>query len=172
VELPAAEKHTHVQILKSSVVIDGSSALNIAIGIVRTKAMASLLGPAGFGLMGLYGSIADVAVAIGGMGVNSSGVRQIGEAGGSSGDKRIARTVTVLRRTTVLLRILGAVVLVVFCRQGWTAGPRPRRVHHYQKSRRTYPIVRALSGFRWSHANRKIGMLFLCSITLVFCGGS
>jgi antigen flippase len=32
-----------------------------------------------------------------------------------------------------------------------------------------YPIVRALSGFRWSHANRKIGMLFLCSIALVFC---
>jgi PST family polysaccharide transporter len=33
-----------------------------------------------------------------------------------------------------------------------------------------YPIVRALSGFRWSHANRKIGMLFLCSIAVVFCG--
>jgi PST family polysaccharide transporter len=33
-----------------------------------------------------------------------------------------------------------------------------------------YPIVRALSGFRWSHANRKIGVLFLYSIALVFCG--
>jgi enterobacterial common antigen flippase len=33
-----------------------------------------------------------------------------------------------------------------------------------------YPIVRALSGFRWSAANRKTGMLFLCSIGLVFCG--
>jgi PST family polysaccharide transporter len=33
-----------------------------------------------------------------------------------------------------------------------------------------YPIVRALSGFQWSHANRKIGLLFLCSIAIVFCG--
>jgi len=117
VELPAAEKRTYGQILKSSVLIGGSSLLNIGIGIVRTKAMAVLLGPAGFGLMGLYGSIADLAVCIGGMGVNSSGVRQIADAASSGDDKRIARTVTVLRRSAVLLGILGAVVLVVFCRQ-------------------------------------------------------
>ena len=114
VELPAAEKHTYGQILKSLVLIGGSSVLNIGIGIVRTKAMAVLLGPAGFGLMGLYGSIADLAVSIAGMGVNSSGVRQIAEAAGSGDAKRIARTVTVLRRTAVLLGILGAGLLVVF----------------------------------------------------------
>jgi antigen flippase len=117
VDLPAAEQHTYGQILKSSVLIGGSSVLNIGIGIVRTKAMAVLLGPAGFGLMGLYGSIADLAVSIAGMGVNSSGVRQIAEAAGSGDAKRIARTVTVLRRTAVLLGILGAGLLVVFCRQ-------------------------------------------------------
>ena len=124
VELPAAEKHTYGQILKSSVLIGGSSVLNIGIGIVRTKAMAVLLGPAGFGLMSLYGSIADLAVSIAGMGVNSSGVRQIAEAAGSSDEKRIARTVTVLRRTAVLLGIFGAGLLVVFCRQlsAWTFG--------------------------------------------------
>ena len=77
-----AEEHTYGQILKSSALIGGSSVLNIGIGIVRTKAMAVLLGPAGFGLMGLYGSIADLAVSIAGMGVNSSGVRQIAEAAG------------------------------------------------------------------------------------------
>src|SRR5262249_33058120 len=97
VELPAAEKHTYGQILKSSVLIGGSSLLNIGIGIVRTKAMAVLLGPAGFGLMGLYGSIVNLAVSIAGMGVNNSGVRQVAEAVDSGDDERIARTVTVLR---------------------------------------------------------------------------
>src|SRR5262245_59605307 len=116
-ELPAAEEHTYGQILKSSVLIGGSSLLNIGIGIVRTKAMAVLLGPAGFGLMGLYGSIADLAVAIASMGVNSSGVRQIAEAASSGDHKRIARTVTVLRHTAILLGILGAGFLVVLCRQ-------------------------------------------------------
>src|SRR5215475_12070649 len=115
-ELPAAEEHTYGQILKSSALIGGSSLLNIGIGIVRTKAMAVLLGPAGFGLMGLYGSIADLAVSIAGMGINNSGVRQIAEAAGSGDGKRIARTATVLRRTVVILGIMGAGLLALFSR--------------------------------------------------------
>jgi enterobacterial common antigen flippase len=33
-----------------------------------------------------------------------------------------------------------------------------------------YPIVRTLSGFRWSAANRKTALVFLCSIASAFCG--
>jgi PST family polysaccharide transporter len=91
--------------------------MHVAIGIVRTKAMALLLGPAGFGLMGLYGSIANVAQSIAGMGINNSGVRQIAEAVGSGDTDRIARTAAVLRRTSVALGALGAVLLIVFARQ-------------------------------------------------------
>ena len=35
----------------------GSSLVNVALSIVRNKALAVLLGPEGVGLMGLYGSI-------------------------------------------------------------------------------------------------------------------
>lgn len=108
------EKHTYSQILKSSALIGGSSGLNILIGIVRTKAMAVLLEPAGFGLMGMYGSIADLTQSIAGLGINSSGVRQIAEAVGSGKPDRIATTVAVLRRTSVFLGILGAILLVIF----------------------------------------------------------
>ncbi len=108
------EKETYGQILKSSALIGGSSVLNIAIGIVRTKAMAVLLGPAGYGLFGLYGSIANLAESIAGMGINSSGVRQIAVAVGSDDAGRIAQTTTVLRRTSTFLGLLGAVLLLVF----------------------------------------------------------
>ena len=91
--------------------------LSVAISIVRTKAMAVLLGPAGFGLMGIYGSIADFAQSIAGLGVNSSGVRQIAEAIGSGDTDRIARTVVVLRRTSVVLGVIGAFLLVLFSSQ-------------------------------------------------------
>src|ERR1700693_3051565 len=74
------EKHSYGQILKSSALVGGSSAVNIVLGIIRTKAMAILLGPAGFGLFGLYGSIANLPQSVAGMGINSSGVRQIAEA--------------------------------------------------------------------------------------------
>src|SRR5688572_22370057 len=98
-----AGKNTYGQILKSSALIGGSSAVNVAIGIVRTKAMALFLGPAGVGLLGLYSSVLDLTQAIAGMGVNSSGVRQIAEAAGSGEKDRIARTAVVLRRTSIFL---------------------------------------------------------------------
>ena len=50
--------------------------------------MALLLGPSGFGLAGLYLSVASVTQSIAGMGINSSGVRQIAEAVGSRTKKR------------------------------------------------------------------------------------
>ena len=107
-----AGKHTYGQILQSSALIAGSSVVSIAIGIVRTKAMAVFLGPAGVGLLGLYGSIADLAASFAGMGVNSSGVRQIAEAAGSGDRARIARTAIVLRRTSVALGLISVVLLV------------------------------------------------------------
>ncbi len=112
-----ADKDSYGQILKSSALIGGSSMVNIAIGIVRTKVMALLLGPGGVGLMGMYGSIADLAVNVASMGINSSGVRQIAEAEGSGDADRIARTVTVLRRTAVILGMLGGGLLIQFAGQ-------------------------------------------------------
>ena len=112
-----AEKGTYGQILKSSAMVGGSQALNIVIGIVRTKAMAVMLGPAGFGLFGLYNSVANLAQTFAGMGINSSGVRQIAAAVSTGDAEKIAQTVRVLRRTSVLLGLLGAFLLVIFSRQ-------------------------------------------------------
>src|ERR1700730_10344181 len=116
-QLAASDTGTYGQILKSSALVGGSSVLNIAIGIVRTKAMAVLLGPAGFGLLSLYGSIVTLTQTLAGMGINSSGVRQIAEAAGSDDTAHIAQTTFVLRRTSILLGLLGAVLLVIFSRQ-------------------------------------------------------
>lgn len=110
-------ERTYGQILKSSIMVGGSSAANILIGIVRAKAMAILLGPAGVGLTGLYNSILDVTSTIAGMGVNSSGVRQIAAAVGSGDTNVIARTSLVLRRVSIILGVFGAATLIVFSRQ-------------------------------------------------------
>lgn len=115
--MTSAAKHTYGQILRSSAWIGASSVLDIGFRIVRTKAMALLLGPAGVGLLGLYTSIAELAQSVAGMGVNSSGVRQIAQAVGSGDEQRIARTITVVRRTSVVLGALGAAFLVLYSRQ-------------------------------------------------------
>ncbi len=112
-----AEKASYAQILRSSALVGGAQVFNVVIGIVRTKVMAILLGPAGFGLAGLYNSVVDLTQNIAGLGVNSSGVRQIAEAVGSDDTDRIALTVAVLRRTSVVLGAIGALALIVCCRQ-------------------------------------------------------
>jgi enterobacterial common antigen flippase len=107
---------SYVQILKSSALVGGSSLLNVAIGMIRTKVMALLLGPAGFGLFGVYNSIATLAQTLAGMGVNSSGVRQIAEAAGTGDARRVAETSLVLRRVSFVLGLLGALLMVVLAR--------------------------------------------------------
>jgi PST family polysaccharide transporter len=110
----ARSKHTYGQILKSSALMGGSSVFNVGVGIVRTKIMALLLGPAGFGLIGLYSSIVNLTQSIACMGIDSSGVRQIAAAVGSLDMKAVGRTAAVLRRSSVVLGALGAVLLLVF----------------------------------------------------------
>ncbi|MPZ20450.1 MAG: oligosaccharide flippase family protein [Luteitalea sp.] len=115
-EVRTSQTHTYGQILRSTALIGGSTAVNLAFRIVRAKAMALLLGPTGVGLLGLYNAVADLTQSVAGMGVQSSGVRQIAEAVGSGDQERIARTVVVLRRASILLGILGAGLLVAFAK--------------------------------------------------------
>jgi len=79
--------------------------------------MALILGPAGFGLAGLYNSIAELSQNVAGLGVNSSGVRQIAEAVGTGEVDRIALTVAVLRRTSLALGLVGTLTVILFSRQ-------------------------------------------------------
>lgn len=108
---PGAAASSYGQILRSSALIGGASVVNVAVGIVRAKASALLLGPAGFGLMGVYGSIVDLAQSVAGMGLSGSGVRQIAAAAGSGETARVARAAAVLRRTSVVLGLVGAIAL-------------------------------------------------------------
>lgn len=106
-----AEGRSYVDILKSSVLIGGSSAINIAIGVVRTKALAMLLGPAGYGVLGALTLIAELARSVAQVGLNSSGVRQIADAVATGDSNRVALTVVVLRRVSLLCALLGAILL-------------------------------------------------------------
>jgi enterobacterial common antigen flippase len=109
-------KHSYGQILKSSALIGGSSILNIGFGMVRTKAIALILGGAGVGLFSLYGYVNDLTRGIAGMGINSSGVRQIAEAAGTGDAQRLARTATTLRRVAFCSGAIGALLLLALSR--------------------------------------------------------
>ena len=106
---------SHRQILKSSAVIGGSSVITVLLGIVRTKVLAMLIGAEGLGLLGVFSSVTALVSGIAGLGINSSGVRQIAVAVGTSDQQRISRTILVLRRTALLLGLVGMLALLFLC---------------------------------------------------------
>ena len=107
--------NSYGQILKSTTLVGGSQVINILLGIVRTKFLAVLLGPGGFGLMGMYGALLGTVGTFAGMGIGSSGVRQIAEAAGTGDGQKIARTIITLRRTVIVTGLLGMLLTIIFC---------------------------------------------------------
>lgn len=65
--------------LRAIAMVGGSQVANIAISIVRVKLVAMLLGPTGIGLLGLLNNIKEVGGTVGGLGLATSGVRQIAQ---------------------------------------------------------------------------------------------
>ena len=101
------------EILKSTSLIGASSVINIAMSVVRLKVLAILLGPAGIGLFGLYNVIIDLTANLVGLGVQSSGVRQVAMAVSSKDGDKVARIAKVLMLTSLVLGMIGALALLV-----------------------------------------------------------
>lgn len=87
--------------------------VTISLGIVRTKVLAVLIGTEGMGLFGAFSSVATLVSSIAGMGIKTSGVRQIAEAVGTNDQQKIARTARVLRRVSLVMGLLGMATLLL-----------------------------------------------------------
>ena len=118
------EKRSYSHILKTSSIVGGAQGVNYLIGMVRTKMIAVLLGPAGIGLVGLYMSVTAMVGALAGMGIGSSGVRDVAEADGSGDPERIGKTVRTLRRVCWVTGFIGWAVMAAFSRplSAWIFG--------------------------------------------------
>jgi PST family polysaccharide transporter len=107
-------KSSHASILRSSALVGSATIIALIISALRTKVVATLLGPAGLGLMGMFNHIADVTRSVAEMGINSSGVRQIAAAASTSDALTLSKTVAVLRKVAILLGLIGVSMLVIF----------------------------------------------------------
>lgn len=102
------------RILKSSSIIGGASFLNIVIGLVRTKALAVLLGPAGVGLVGLYRGLLTSASSVATLGLDTVGTRQIAEATVHENARALAVARRSMRWAALALAILGSILVWCF----------------------------------------------------------
>ncbi|WP_157833492.1 O-antigen translocase [Desulfotruncus alcoholivorax] len=101
------------RIFKASILMIGTSAVSILVGIIRNKMVAVMLGPESIGLMGLLQSILNTAGTIAGAGLAISGVRQLAEAQAIGDNQKITNTSNALLWTSVILGLSGALLLIM-----------------------------------------------------------
>lgn len=109
-----SEKSSYGESLRAAAIIGGGEGITYIIGLVRTKVVALLLGPSGVGLIALYLGYMQLVQTISGLGIASSGVREVALANSANDPKKIAARVKTLRRVCWFTGALGlAVALVV-----------------------------------------------------------
>lgn len=102
------EKSSYQQIVKATSLFGGVQVFNIVIAIIRSKAIAILLGPTGMGIVALLTSTTDLISSLTNLGLGTSAVKDISEANESGNQDRIAKVAAVLRRLVWVTGLLGA----------------------------------------------------------------
>ncbi len=77
---------TYERTLKSSSIMGGAAGITLLLGMVRTKIAAVLIGTLGAGLIANFGAILGLVSTLSGLGIGSSGVRDVASAV-SAGDQ-------------------------------------------------------------------------------------
>lgn len=106
-------------IIRSSSIIGGASAINVAVGILRLKFAAILLGPGGVGLIGLYQNMISAAATVASLGIGGAGTRQIAEARSTGNEDRLATVRRALFWLTIGLACSG--MLTFYLVHEWIA---------------------------------------------------
>ena len=93
----------------------GSAVVNVAVGIVKTKIVAVILGPAGLGIIILLQNVMQTAASVASLGLGQAGTRQVAEANEEGNTNAIALVRRTLIVATATLGFIAAAVL-------WLAG--------------------------------------------------
>lgn len=111
-------------ITKAAAIFGGVQVVGIICSVIRTKVIAVLLGSAGIGIIGLYNSALETITSLTGLGLRSSSVREISDANSQESPGKLSQIVTVVRRWSWFVGLLGAVVVIALSPllSQWTFG--------------------------------------------------
>lgn len=113
---------SYSHIIKYTGLFGGVQLLTILLGIVRNKLVAMLLGPSGMGLVSLFNSTTKMLSDATGLGIQTSGVRNISDAYQNGDKQQLAHTVMLIRSWSFITAIVGMTLCVVLspCLDSWT----------------------------------------------------
>ena len=106
-------KDSYRSLFKATSLFGGVQVYQIAIGIIKSKLVAMLLGPNGVGIQGLFTSATELIKQLSSFGLSQSAVRDISEAKASGDINRVNKTVSVLRKLVVITGSIGLIATVL-----------------------------------------------------------
>ncbi|MFC6098069.1 O-antigen translocase [Flavobacterium qiangtangense] len=101
------------QIFKATSIFGGVQVFNIIISIIRSKIVATLLGPAGMGISGLLVATTSLIGSFTNFGLGTSAIRDIAVANETDNPKKIARVVSVFRKLVWITGFLGMASTII-----------------------------------------------------------
>lgn len=106
------EQSSYRQIMKATSIFGGVQLFQIIIQILRSKAVAVLLGPAGMGINSLLNSTLKLMGGLTNFGLQTSAVKNVAEANAGKNYGRVAVVITVLRRWVWITGLFGSVLTI------------------------------------------------------------
>ncbi len=121
---PNPNHFSYQRILKSTSIFGMVKLSTVLISLVKSKFLAILIGPKGYGILGLINTTLDLVQQSTGFGIEISGVKNLANL--TSKDQEDARNyeVNILLKLALVLGFIGSVLTVVFSKQLsiWTFG--------------------------------------------------
>lgn len=135
--------NSYSHILKYIGLFGGVQGLNILIGIVRNKLVATILGPAGMGLISLFNSTISLVSNTTNLGIPMSAVRNISEYYATDDVEKLSHAVRLVRSWALLTALFGMLLCIVLSPilSYWTFGWGNHTLHFVLLS----PIVAMLA---------------------------
>lgn len=104
------DKSAYRQIMKATSIFGGVQVFQILIGIIRSKFIAVLLGPAGMGLSGLLQAGTGMIAGLTSFGLSSSAIKNISAAQAEGDEEKVGRVIAVFRCLVWATGLLGLLV--------------------------------------------------------------
>ena len=90
-------KHSYRNVLNATSLFGGVQVINILISLIRSKAIAMLIGPLGMGISSLLLSTMQLINGITNLGLERSAVKDISLANNDSNTESVVKTISILK---------------------------------------------------------------------------
>ncbi len=108
------QKKSYGQIMKATSLFGVVQVFNILISVIRSKAIAILIGPVGFGVIGLLNSALRIIGDVTKIGLDTSAVKEISEKKSDPDTSKVAEIISVLEKLIWFTGTIGALITLVF----------------------------------------------------------